>query len=54
MEKIKSLLHEGARSVFFFFSQKEDGARCLPEKLVRQVDADPESYSKYDSNLDDG
>ena len=36
------------------FSQKEDGARWLPERLVRQVDTDPESSSKYDSNLIDG
>ena len=36
------------------FSQKEDGARWLPERLVCQVDTDPESSSKYDSNLDDG
>ena len=33
------------------FSQKEDKARCLPERLVHQVDTDPESSSKYDSNL---
>ena len=36
------------------FSQKEDGARWLPERLVCQVDTDPESSSKYDSNLDHG
>ena len=36
------------------FSQKEDGARWLPERLVHQVDTDPESSSKYDSNLDYG
>ena len=36
------------------FSQKEDGARWLPERLVRQLDTDPESSSKYDSNLDYG
>ena len=36
------------------FLQKEDGARWLPERLVRQLDTDPESSSKYDSNLDYG
>ena len=36
------------------FSQKEDGARWLPERLVHQLDTDPESSSKYDSNLDYG
>jgi hypothetical protein len=36
------------------FSQKEDGARWLPERLVCQVDIDLESSSKHDSNLDDG
>ena len=36
------------------FSQKEDRERWLPERLVRQVDTDPESSSKYNSNLDDG
>ena len=36
------------------FSQKEDGPRWLPERLVRQLDTDPESSSKYDSNLDHG
>ena len=35
------------------FSQKEDRAQWLPERLVHQVDTDPE-FSKYDSNLDDG
>ena len=37
-----------------FFSQKEDGARWLPERVVRQLDTDPESSNKYDSNLDYG
>jgi hypothetical protein len=37
-----------------FFSQKEDGARWLPERLVCQVDTDPESSSEYESNLIDG
>ena len=37
----------------FAFSQKEDGAWWLPERLVRQVDTDPESSSKYDSNYED-
>jgi hypothetical protein len=32
------------------FSQKEDGVQWLPERLVHQVDTDPE-FSKYDSNL---
>jgi hypothetical protein len=36
------------------FSQKEDGARWLPERLVCQVDVDPESSSKHDSNNGDG
>jgi hypothetical protein len=36
------------------FSQKEDGARWLSERLIHQVDTDSESSSKYDSNLDDG
>ena len=36
------------------FSQKEDGVRWLPERLVRQLGTDPESFSKYDSNLIDG
>jgi hypothetical protein len=36
------------------FSQKEDGVQWLPKRLVCQVDTDPESYSQYDSNLDDG
>ena len=36
------------------FSQKEDGARWLPERLVRQMDTNPESSSKYDSNLING
>ena len=36
------------------FSQKEDRVQWLPERLVRQVDTDPESSSKYDSNLLDG
>jgi hypothetical protein len=36
------------------YSQKEDEARWLPERLVCQVVTDPESSSKYDSNLDDG
>ena len=39
---------------FFFFSQKEDGAQWLPERLVRQVDTDPESSRKYDSNYEGG
>ena len=33
------------------FSREEDGARWLPESLVQQLDTDPESSSKYDSNL---
>ena len=32
------------------FSQKEDGPRWLPERLVRQLDTDPESSSKYYSD----
>lgn len=36
------------------FSQKEDRAQWVPERLVHQVGTDPESSSKYDSNLDDG
>jgi hypothetical protein len=36
------------------FSQKEDRVPWLPEKLVRQLDTDPESPSKYDSDLDYG
>ena len=36
------------------FSQKEEGVRWLPERLVHQVDTDPESSSKYDFNLLDG
>jgi hypothetical protein len=36
------------------FSQKEDGVWWLPERLVHQLDTDPESSSKYDSNLDYG
>jgi transposase InsO family protein len=39
------------RGSVYVFSQKEDGAWWLPERLVRQVDTDPESSSKYDSNL---
>jgi hypothetical protein len=39
---------------FFFFSQKADGARWLSERLVRQVDTDPESSSKCDSHYEDG
>ena len=35
------------------FSQK-DGARWLPERFAHQLDTDPESSSKYDSNLDYG
>lgn len=31
----------------------EDGARWLPGRLACQLDTDPESSSKYDSNLDD-
>ena len=42
------------RGLVCVFSQKEDGARWLPERLVRQLDTDPESSSKYDSNLDYG
>jgi hypothetical protein len=38
----------------FVFSQKEDKAQWLPERLVHQVDTDPESSSKYDFNLLDG
>ena len=38
----------------FFFSQKEDGVLWPPERLDHQVDTDPESSSKYDSNLLDG
>ena len=44
----------GRGSVCFFFSQQDDGAPWLPERLVHQVDTDPESSSKYDSNLIDG
>jgi hypothetical protein len=33
-------------------SQKEDGARWIPERLVRQLDTDPESFSKHNSDLD--
>jgi hypothetical protein len=36
------------------FSQKEDGAQWLPERLVCQLDTDPESSRKYDSNIDYG
>jgi hypothetical protein len=36
------------------FSQKEDGVRWLTERFVCQVDTDPESSSKCDSNCDDG
>ena len=43
-------LGKGSISVF---SLKEDGARLLPERLVCQLDTDPDSSSKYDSNLDD-
>jgi hypothetical protein len=42
------------RSSVCVFSQKEDGVQLLPERLVRQLDTDPESSSKYDSNLDYG
>jgi hypothetical protein len=42
------------RSLVCVLSQKEDRVRWLPERLVCQVDTDPESSSKYDSNLDDG
>ena len=50
-EREKSLIFLG---MSVFFSQKEDRARWLPERLVRQLDTDPESSSKYDSNLDHG
>ena len=33
------------------FSQKEDGARWLLERLVRQVDTDPESSSMILTSL---
>jgi hypothetical protein len=36
------------------FSRKEDGARWLLERLVLQLDTNPESSSKYDSDLDYG
>jgi hypothetical protein len=36
------------------FSQKEDGAQLLPERLVHQVDTDPESSSKYECNYEEG
>ena len=42
------------RGLFFVFSQKDDGARWLPERIVHHLDTDPESSSKYDSNLDYG
>ena len=32
------------------FSQEEDGARWLPERLIRQLDTETESSSKYDSD----
>lgn len=35
------------------FSQEEDGAPWLPERLVRQVDTEPKSPSKYDSSPED-
>jgi hypothetical protein len=34
-----------------FFSQKEDGVRWLPERLVRQVDTDPESSNMILTSL---
>ena len=48
-----SVLIWGKSSVCIF-SQKEDGALWLPGRLVCQLDTDPESSSKYDSNLDYG
>jgi hypothetical protein len=36
------------------FSQKEDRVKWLPERLVRQLDTDPESPNKYGSDLDYG
>jgi hypothetical protein len=38
---------------FLFFSQKENGTRWLPERLVCQMDIDPESSSKYDANYEE-
>jgi hypothetical protein len=39
------------RGSVFVFSQKEDGARWLPERLVRQVDTDPQSSSMILTSL---
>ena len=36
------------RGSICIFSQKEDGDRRLPERLVQQVNRDPESAGKYD------
>lgn len=32
------------RGAMGIFSQKEDGAQWLPERLIRQVDAGPQSF----------
>jgi hypothetical protein len=42
------------RSSVCVFSQKEDGVQWLSERLVHQLDTDPESSSKNDSYLDIG
>jgi hypothetical protein len=43
----------GARFCLCFFT-KRNGAQWLPERLVHQVDTDPEPSSDYDTNEEDG
>ena len=42
------LFYYGGRVLSMFFHKKENGARWLPERLVRQADADPEPSNDYE------